>query len=373
MKNDLAKFLYTHPHDYEEILSKPPYCLKISHDGPYVLFKYNQLDSDFSIPLVQEARGIIFRQYGESFMCVRRAFDKFFNYGEPNCAQLDLSGIVVQEKVDGSLMSVWWDDGWHLSTNGSIDAYKTPTNSPAYKTFGDLFDRALQEYGYKSFAQFCNDFAPERTYTFELCTEENQVVIPYEGFHIFYLGERENYFGLEFFDNDFASRKGIEAPKYYSMTSIEEVVEVAQKLSWNEEGFVVRDRRWNRAKVKSLKWLEAHYALNNGQMSWFRLIDVVLHGEEDEFLVFGQKYREYIEKIHLRMNQLEELATKTLAELRCFDYGSRAEWASAVKLVEDPSVRAFCFANYGQEISWKDYTKTWDTYRWERVLQMDNQ
>lgn len=369
---ELEKFLRGHPNDYEEILTQPPYCLKISHDDPYVLFKYNQLASEFSLPLVREARGVIFRPYGKGlFMCVRRAFDKFFNYGESNSATLDLSYLVVQEKVDGSLMSIWWDNGWHLSTNGSIDAYKTPTNSLKYKTFGDLFVRALKTYGYESLEDFCYDFAPERTYTFELCTEENQVVIPYNGFHIFYLGERENHFGLEFFDDNFALRKGIEMPKYYQMTSLEEVIEVAQKLPWDEEGFVVRDCHWNRVKVKSLKWLEAHYALNNGQMSWRRLIDVVLLGEENEFLTFGQKYRESIEKIHLQMNQLEELAVNTLAELRNFEYGSRAEWASAVSLIENPTVRAYCFANYDKRISWKDYTMKWDSNRWERVLNLE--
>ena len=48
--------------DWEEKLTSSPYNLIIKKDGPYILFKYNQLSSDFNIDLVREARGIIFRE-----------------------------------------------------------------------------------------------------------------------------------------------------------------------------------------------------------------------------------------------------------------------------------------------------------------------
>ena len=58
---ELGLFCATHD-NWAELLIQEPYNLKISEDGPYVLFKYNQLSSDFSNPIVREARGIIFRK-----------------------------------------------------------------------------------------------------------------------------------------------------------------------------------------------------------------------------------------------------------------------------------------------------------------------
>ena len=184
---ELQEFLKKNPKDYEAVLSAPPFCLKIQHEDGYVLFKYDQLNSDFSLPIVREARGIIFRE--DNFKCVRRSFNKFFNVQEPNAAKIDWDTAWITEKVDGSLCCAWADEGkWHLSTNGQINAFKTPTGSILYPTFGSLFERALKEYNYNSFEEFCEQLPEGQCQTFELCTEENRIVIPYKGFHIYYLG-----------------------------------------------------------------------------------------------------------------------------------------------------------------------------------------
>lgn len=41
--NYLLEFIQDNPNDWEEKLSSDPYNLKISRDGQYVMFKYNQL------------------------------------------------------------------------------------------------------------------------------------------------------------------------------------------------------------------------------------------------------------------------------------------------------------------------------------------
>ena len=45
--------------NWEEILTSKPYSLKIKRDNGYILFKYDQISSDFSLRAVREARGII--------------------------------------------------------------------------------------------------------------------------------------------------------------------------------------------------------------------------------------------------------------------------------------------------------------------------
>ena len=73
-KIELRDFILSHE-NWEELLVAEPYNLKISRDDGYVLFKYNQVFSDFNIPLVREARGIIFRE--SDWECVCHPFDKF--------------------------------------------------------------------------------------------------------------------------------------------------------------------------------------------------------------------------------------------------------------------------------------------------------
>ena len=113
---ELGKFCKGHI-DWQELLTQEPYCLKIKEDGPYTMFSYDQIRSDFNIKLVREARGIIFRT-GEWKQPVCWAFNKFGNYGESYAPEIDWETAFVTEKVDGSLMKVWWDGNWHISTNG---------------------------------------------------------------------------------------------------------------------------------------------------------------------------------------------------------------------------------------------------------------
>ena len=90
---ELGLFCSAHE-NWEELLTQEPYNLKISEDGPYMMFKYNQLTSDFTNPMVQEARGIIFRK-GQWENPVCWAFNKFFNYGEPTAADIDWTTAFV--------------------------------------------------------------------------------------------------------------------------------------------------------------------------------------------------------------------------------------------------------------------------------------
>lgn len=72
---ELQKFLMEHKDDWEEVLDKEPYCLKWNKWKGFVSFKYNQIRSDFSNPIVREARGAVFVE--GTWECASRAFDKF--------------------------------------------------------------------------------------------------------------------------------------------------------------------------------------------------------------------------------------------------------------------------------------------------------
>ena len=75
---ELEKFLKEN-NNWEELLTNEPYNLKVKRDGNYVMLSYDQIRSDFSSVLVQQARGIIFKESTLDPVCV--PFFKVFNFG----------------------------------------------------------------------------------------------------------------------------------------------------------------------------------------------------------------------------------------------------------------------------------------------------
>lgn len=61
MKLKLLDFIRNND-NWEEVLTKPPYSIKISRYKNYILFKYSQIESDFSLDIVRECRGIILNE-----------------------------------------------------------------------------------------------------------------------------------------------------------------------------------------------------------------------------------------------------------------------------------------------------------------------
>jgi hypothetical protein len=114
--NALVNYIVDHPGWRKELVEKP-FCLTIKDDGPYTIFSYSQIDSDFSLPEVQVARGIILKIKeehlpGDDLQPMRvvcdieimlHRFNKFFNYAEVLAAKIDWSTARVTEKCDGCL------------------------------------------------------------------------------------------------------------------------------------------------------------------------------------------------------------------------------------------------------------------------------
>ena len=50
---ELGKFCKGHA-DWQELLTQEPYCLKIKEDGPYTMFSYDQIRSNFNIKLLRQ-------------------------------------------------------------------------------------------------------------------------------------------------------------------------------------------------------------------------------------------------------------------------------------------------------------------------------
>lgn len=347
---ELLKFIKEN-YNWEDILIKKPYCLKIKKDDGYVILSYNQIDSDFYNPIVRECRGIILEEKTLIPVCV--PFYKFGNYGEGYVPNIDWSSTRTQEKVDGSLIKAWYHNGkWRVSTNGTIDAYKCPLGlvdfaqlDCPYNTFGELFDIAKQN----ATLDF-DRLDKNKTYMFELVSPYNKVVVNYENIEIYHIGTRDNN-TYEEIEIDI----GVKKPKQYSLNSLEDCVKSASELSYNKEGYVVVDKYWNRVKIKSPAYVAVHHLKGNGEVNILSVIELLKTNEIIEFLNYFPEYTKNVESIKGKINSIIEQLENGLKEVNSKTYETQKEFALEVK---DRPFSAFYFS-WRKDNSLKPFDWVW--------------
>lgn len=279
----IQEFILTHK-NWRELLADAPYNLKISEEDGYILFKYNQISSDFNEEICCEARGLILDSL-DNFRVVRFAFKKFFNLGESFAAQIDWPSAWASAKIDGSLMSVWYArDKWHLSTNGCIDAFKAEINNPAspYKTYGELFEAVCPLSNF-------NNYNKKRSWTFELVSPFTRIVLNYPEPKLYLLSVRDMTTLDELYPEAveiIGDACGFETPKHYYFNSKKDYCEFVKSMDENNEGIVVCDPDFNRVKIKTEKYVALHRMANNGVLTTERALSIFLENEISEFLAY---------------------------------------------------------------------------------------
>lgn len=284
---------FIHEHDnWEELLSSPPYFLSIKRKDTLILFKYSQIDSDFSLEIVKEARGLILEDKTWNIVCY--PFKKFFNYGESYADEIDWETAKVTSKEDGSLIKIYNYNGeWRVGTNSTIDAEDAVLNSPYYRNFRELFDVAADN------CKFDFDrLDPNYTYLMELCSRHNTIVVPYDEPKLFHIGTRNNI-TCEEVEVDI----GIEKPKQYMLSSLDDCIAMAATFDFTKEGFVVVDKNYHRVKIKSEDYVRVHRLANNGSITLERAIDLIRMNELEEFLVYCPQYTDFINDVRHRFNK----------------------------------------------------------------------
>lgn len=323
----IQEFILAHD-NWRELLSTDPYNLKISEDDGFVLFKYNQIASDFSQEICKEARGLILDMQ-DNFRVVRYAFKKFFNIDEGFAARIDWDTAVASEKIDGSIMSVWYARGkWHLSTNGTIDAFKAELGGVGpYKNFGELFESVLP------LSTFAN-YNKHRCWTFELVSPYNKVVIDYPETKVYLLSVR-NMDSLEELYLDavemIADANGIAVPERYDLNDETDYRQLVEQMPEGHEGIVVRDQYNERVKIKTLLYFEMHKAKNNGVITLERIVDLIRANDHYEFLSYFPEYTDIFTHVKQQVDRTEGIKAKITQDV--------AEWKLTNKDVYEQDAR----------------------------------
>jgi len=280
--SELVNYINNHPNTWEQDLCDLNIDMK--HDGDLTIFNYG-IGADFSNPLVQEARGIILRE--NNVVCW--PFRKFGNYSEEYCDSIDWSSAQVQEKIDGSIVKLWWNNNaWQWSTNKTINA----ANAPIADVDISFLDVIQSADNYENIA--FDELNKHYTYIFELTSPMTQIVIKYDNTHLYHLGTRDNVSGQEYLLDI-----GIEQPKRYDISNFEQAlaaVNVLNDTNIAHEGFVVVDKYFNRIKIKTPQYIMYHHAINNGHITAKRLY-TVLTSDDIDVNVLLQQYPAYKSRV----------------------------------------------------------------------------
>lgn len=305
----ICNFINDHKDNWEELLTAKNIVVKIS-DNIFnkgiraAIFNYNDF-ADFSDPVVQEARGIIIDLDSLSVLCW--PFRKFGNYNESYADKIDWSTARVQDKIDGSIIKLWYcKDEWVFSTNGSIDAKEASLASFITDNYDELIRKA-DNYAKIPFGEM----NPNRTYIFELVSPENTIVIRYKTTHLWHIGTRDNL-SVEELCEDI----GIDEPREYDIRSLDGCILAARGLNEDcgdsvhikKEGFVVVDEYWNRVKIKSPEYLYVHRLIGNWNLSKNRILEMIRTVDKyeiDRWLIEYPMYRIYIAYYEYKLIELD--------------------------------------------------------------------
>jgi hypothetical protein len=296
-----------------------------------ILLNYDQIESPKTAAITRECRGLCLDK--TDFSLISRNFFRFYNFGEwrADSNKFDWSNCIGQEKVDGSLISLYYyNDEWQVSTRGSFGEIPFYPNGPTPKelVFQILGDRI---YG----------FNKKFTYALELCSRHNKIVRDYPEPTLFLLGvfrgEEEMPFDGLFKQcwsvKNHAVYTGVEPPEVFSLSSIKEVedyIGLRSKEDATFEGIIVRDINNVRMKIKSAKYLALH-RLGSDKKCLFlvkNLISFVLNGETDELFCYFPETKTKIKEIENILNLEFALLNQTWNQIK--DIYNRKEFALSI-------------------------------------------
>ena len=270
-----------------------------------VLFKYDQIESPMGERIVQECRGIILDE-SDGWRVVARPFDKFFNHGEGHAAAVDWSTARVQEKVDGSLMTLYWYPGlgeWLVSSSGRPDACGDVNGYGM--TFASLFWSAWQAAGLT---------LPEDrdvAFMFELTSKYNRIVVAHTEPRLTLIGARRRD-GVEFPVEQWPQYNPVRSFPLSSISDVERTFETMSPLS--QEGYVVVDAAFRRIKVKHPGYVAIHH-LKDG-FGPKRMVEIIRMGETSELLAHFPEWREEFDVVSAKFNELARQIDADYAEIR---------------------------------------------------------
>ena len=268
--------------------------------------------------LVTDDKGIV----------VARPFRKFFNIEEGK--HIPTSLFDVYEKMDGSLIIVfWYDGGWVVASRGSFTSEQSVAASKI------LFDK------------LGHNFSIGITYLFEFTAKWNRIVVDY--------GDEDNLTLLGAIQTDDETEATYEQLKMIARGANCDVVKrydgikdysiLKDIIKDNQEGFVVRFSNGDRMKIKGEEYLRLHKIMTNLSTTsiWEVLstggnMDDLLKDVPDEFY---KKIKDYEDELKFMFNTLSNeyvIFFRDIQNVMDAVNGNRSNFAHIAKQYKYPSI-----------------------------------
>lgn len=285
-----------HIDDVLPFIENNPEFLVIKKDD-YKVIDYVYTDSDTfgniepdidsnSAAIRRECRGLIFDLEGN---LIRRAFQKFFNYGEKaECRDLpDGVDLLIQEKLDGSMVTPFLipNKGIRWATRKGV----TDVSMKAENFITSNLDRMYME-----FAEDCISIG--LTPVFEWLDSDVPIVVKHPESNLVLTAVRNMETGEYVECNNAEEAYNIPVLKYYATQGIQDFAEAAKKLEY-AEGWVVT---WPDGSYKfKLKgdWYVSLHGLVDKTSSPRKVIEIILKGQMDDIKPILLNYPELGQKV----------------------------------------------------------------------------
>jgi len=270
-----------------------------------IQFVYDMIDS---MPhkdhvMVCESRGLMLDR-DQNWQVVAYPMYRFFNWGEAGCADIDWNTARVQEKLDGSLIILSCYQGeWMPSTK------KNPGGHCAVGDWSITFCELFWEIFDRQHADGREHLVPGWTYCWELTSEKNRVITQVKQVAVTLLAVRDQQ-GKEMTLDDPRLWTGWRRVQQFDISSAESAQRAAELLDpLQQEGFVVVDAQFRRAKIKSARYVQLHHVRFG--LALKDMLNLIRAGEHEEALAYFPELQERFEFVTNRVNEfVVELAQR---------------------------------------------------------------
>jgi hypothetical protein len=288
--------------------------------GDYWVLNYQQFADKNEYNVL--TRGLVIARDGTIASC---PFFRFFNYGEPHAARVDFDNADVLEKLDGSLVGVFFPEGdvtqpvWHFRS--LISAY---ARDRGFAIKGFVLNEAetpllMEVEPFLNHVRFSDDLK-DHSLVFEFISRANAVITRYEPHQhgLYLIGARHLTTLRELSEDELdelAKRLTLRRPRRWRANSYEEVRAMMAHFPQDYEGFVIRDRSsGERIKIKSEDYLRRHRLLT--KLNYRSLVPVWLQGERGEIEAYFPQTVKIFDEIAACHRRFVEQAVSLLQSWR---------------------------------------------------------
>lgn len=182
---------------------------------------------------------------------------------------------------------------------GTIDA--DTTSNDGLITFQNLFWKTVFIHYGLTKNEFTYHFNPDYCYAFELCTPFNLVITQHKDHKLYLLGIRNKITLQEesIFQPGF---DWLAKPIVHKLSSIDEMNATMPGKDWQDEGYVVVDKYFNRQKLKNPAYVAVHHL--KGNLGAHHVMQVVKDNELEEFSIYCPERKDEVAQLKIEYDNL---------------------------------------------------------------------